>query len=273
MPPEEQGKSSRENFEKLLENIRGSIKTLKGGLDSKREDLENLNEDFISKLSEQYCEQYSELNKEQFMLDENRKNLIDSTRGIIKNISYVYHQSIQFTTSYKKELEDFLKELNQQKNYLYFILIFNLSICSYILVEKAHGIYLRSNDSIFQIITSTISFSFKNIAIYQALLAVFTYLISCKLLGLIKRNKEKNEEFQNKFLPLESHIENIERSFNSFNSQNYGITEKNLNVKEKKIGGLSSIAYGKEKQDGIIKTIKTEIDKIIEVIASTLPMV
>jgi hypothetical protein len=271
MPLEEQGKSSRENFEKLLENIRGSIKTLKGGLDSKREDLENLNEDFISKLSEQYCEQYSELNKEQLMLDENKKNLIDSTRGIIKNISYVYHQGIEFIINYKKELEYFLKELNRQKNLLYFILIFNLFICSYLLVENAHEIYLRSNGSIFQIFTSTISFSLKNTAVYQVLLAIFTYLISCKLLGLIKRNKEKNEEFQNRFLPLDSHLQKIECSLNSFNSLNYGDIEKNLLIKEKKIGEFSSIDSRKEKQYGIIKTIKTEIDKTIEVIASTYP--
>ncbi|MDD4249667.1 MAG: hypothetical protein PHT13_11230 [Methanosarcina sp.] len=134
-----------------------------------------------------------------------------------------------------------------------------------------HEIYLRSNGSVFQIIASTISFSFKNIAIYQALLAVFTYLISCKLLGLIKRNKEKSEEFQNNFSPLDSHLEKIERSLNSFNSQNKEIIEKKPQAKEKKIGEFSSITYEKGEQYGIIKTIKTEIDKTIEVIASTYP--
>jgi hypothetical protein len=134
-----------------------------------------------------------------------------------------------------------------------------------------HELYLRSNSSVFEIITSTISFSFKNIAIYQTLLAVLTYLISCKLLGLIKRNKEKSEEFQNKFSPIDSHLEKIERSLNSFNSQNKEAIENNLQVEEKKIRGLSSINYEKEKQYGIIKTIKTEIDKTIEVIASTYP--
>ena len=271
MPSEEKEKSSSENFERLLKNIRGSTKTLKGNLDIKSEDLEKLNENFVSKLSEQYSEQYSKLNKEQLRLDESKKNLIDNSRVITKNIFHVCHQGREFIVSYKKELEDFLKALNHQKNLLLFILVFNLSICSYILVEKMHELYLRSNSSVFEIITSTISFSFKNIAIYQTLLAVLTYLISCKLLGLIKRNKEKSEEFQNKFSPIDSHLEKIERSLNSFNSQNKEAIENNLQVEEKKIRGLSSINYEKEKQYGIIKTIKTEIDKTIEVIASTYP--
>ena len=268
---EEQAKSSSEDFERLLENIRGSTKTLKGSLDSKGEDLEKLNEDFVSKLSEQYSEQYSELSKEQLRLNESKKNLIDSSRAIKQNLSHVFHEGTKFIINYKKELQDILKALNKQKNLLLFILILNLLICSYILVEKIHEIYLRSNGSIFQIVASTISFSFKNIAIYQVLLAISTYLISCKLLGLIKRNEEKSKGFQNNFLPLDSHLEKIERSLNSFNLQNSEFIEKNPSVKEKNIGEISSINYEKEKQHGIIKTIKTEIDKTIEVIASTYP--
>ncbi|MDD3247956.1 MAG: hypothetical protein PHF18_14085 [Methanosarcina sp.] len=139
MPYDEKAKSSSENFEMLLENIKGSTKTLKGSVDSKSEDLEKLNEDFVSKLSEQYSEQNSELNKEQLRLDESKKNLINK----IKNIFHVCRQGIEFIVSYKKELEDFLKALNQQKNLLLFILISNLSICSYILVEKMYPLQIK----------------------------------------------------------------------------------------------------------------------------------
>lgn len=112
---EEQAKSSSEDFERLLENIRGSTKTLKGSLDSKGEDLEKLNEDFVSKLSEQYSEQYSELSKEQLRLNESKKNLIDSSRAIKQNLSHVFHEGTKFIINYKKELQDILKALNKQK--------------------------------------------------------------------------------------------------------------------------------------------------------------